>query len=149
MNTKVNHQEKIIALWTVFLLGTIFHTQLALIPLFHGLDVGHGHGEAAASLSEISYILWLMLAFFLLPMIAIVGTAFYHSYRYRSIHFGLTVFYSVMNFLHVLLDLFVAPIAWYQIVLMVFLFVVGILLNIVSFQWMRQSYHRLKLSQSS
>ena len=35
----INYREKIIALWTVFLLGTLFHTQLALIPLFHGIDV--------------------------------------------------------------------------------------------------------------
>ncbi|GAB4236536.1 MAG: hypothetical protein Kow0049_21710 [Stanieria sp.] len=149
MNTKVNYQEKIIALWTVFLLGTIFHTQLALMPLFHGLEVSHGHGAAAASINEISYILWLMLAFFLLPMIAIVGTAFYNSYRYRSIHFCLTVVYSVMNLLHVILDLFVDPIAWYQIVLMVVLFLVGIILNVVSYQWMQQGHHRIKLSQSS
>ncbi|BAU66715.1 hypothetical protein STA3757_41200 [Stanieria sp. NIES-3757] len=149
MNTKVNYQEKIIALWTVFLLGTIFHTQLALMPLFHGLDVSHGHGETAASINEISYILWLMLAFFVLPMIAIVGTAFYNSYRYRSIHFGLTVVYSVMNLLHVVLDLFVDPIAWYQIVLMVVLLLVGIILNVVSYQWMQQGHHRIKLSQSS
>jgi hypothetical protein len=29
------YPEKIAALWTTFLLGTLFHTQLGLMPLFH------------------------------------------------------------------------------------------------------------------
>ncbi len=36
---EITLQEKIIALWIVFLLGMLFHTQLALMPLFHGLKV--------------------------------------------------------------------------------------------------------------
>lgn len=62
---------------------------------------------------------------------------FFDAKRYRVIHFGLTVFYSIMNLLHVILDLFVQPILWYQITLMVFLFLLGLLLNIVAFQWMK------------
>jgi hypothetical protein len=42
---------KIIALWTVFLLGTLFHTQLALMPLFHGLSVLAPHGHVAIDMS--------------------------------------------------------------------------------------------------
>jgi len=34
-----NYQEKIVSLWSVFLLGLLFHTQLGLMPLFHGLNV--------------------------------------------------------------------------------------------------------------
>jgi hypothetical protein len=47
---------KIIALWTVFLLGTLFHTQLALMPLFHGLSLLAPHGPMATDMSEISSI---------------------------------------------------------------------------------------------
>ena len=63
MNTRnqLDYQVKIIALWTVFLLGTVFHTQLALMPLFHGLDVaivGHQHGtESSQAIAEIAPIL--------------------------------------------------------------------------------------------
>ena len=67
----INYPEKIIALWAVFLLGTLFHTQLALIPLFHGIDVAimsHHHQETA-TLAEITPILWGMLWFFILPML--------------------------------------------------------------------------------
>lgn len=148
----VNYRERIIALWTVFLLGTLFHTQLNLIPLFHGLPVVES--QPATTINDISGIMWLMLGFFVLPMIAIIATAFTDSKRYRIIHFGLTIFYSIMNLLHVVLDLFVQPLLWYQIALMVFLFFVGLLLNITAFKWMRlhnranKSQHNLESSRS-
>ena len=136
---QIDYQEKIVALWTVFLLGTLFHTQLALMPIFHGIDVaimGHHHQETA-SIAEITPILWGMLVFFILPMLAIATTVFFNFKRYRVFHFGLTVVYTVLNFLHVVMDLLVTPIAWYQIALMVLLFLIGILLNLVAYQWMR------------
>ncbi len=140
----INYREKIIALWTVFLLGILFHTQLALMPLFHGIDVaimGHHHQESA-TMADITLILWGMLAFFMLPILAIVATAFYEFKRYRVFHFGLTLVYTVLNLIHAIADLFVTPIAWYQIALMVLLFLIGILLNIVAYQWMRVGSHR-------
>jgi hypothetical protein len=145
----LNYQEKIIVLWIVFLLGTLFHTQLGLMPLFHGISVvgTHAH-EKATDLANIAYIFWLMLGFFVLPMLAIIVTAFYDSKRYRIVHFGLTIFYTVMNFLHIVFDLFVDPIAWYQIFLMVFVFLVGILLNIISFQWMQNRRYTRELAKT-
>jgi hypothetical protein len=141
-----NYREKIIALWTVFSLGTLFHTQLALMPLFHGIDVAmmsHHHQETA-TIAEITPILWGMLFFFTLPMLAIVGTTFYKSRRYRVFHFGLTLVYTVLNLLHLIADLLVEPIAWYQIALMLLLFLIGILLNLVSYQWMRINTRHFK-----
>ena len=134
----VNYQGKIIALWNTFLLGTIFHTDLGLMPLFHGQSVAHSHDT-----EEIAWIFWLMLAFFVLPMFAMIATAFTDSKPYRVIHFGLTVVYSVLNLLHVIFDLLVTPIIWYQITLMIILLIIGLLLNLVSFQWM-QHYLREK-----
>jgi hypothetical protein len=142
----INYREKIIALWTVFLLGTLFHTQLALMPLFHGIDVAimaHHHQESA-TIAEITPILWGMLLFFMLPMLAIVTTAFYKSKRYRAFHFGLTLIYSVLNLIHLFADLTVEPIAWYQIVLMLLLLVIGVLLNIVSYQWLKSDVRHFK-----
>lgn len=147
-NEPINYREKIIALWTVFLLGTLFHTQLALMPLFHGIDIaliGHHH-QQPATMAEISPILWGMLLFFILPMLAIVATAFYNSRRYRVWHFGLTVVYTVLNFFHAIADLLVTPIAWYQIALMLLLFFIGILLNIVSYQWLQTGSRRHKIA---
>ena len=140
-NLAVNSQVKIIALWAVFLFGTIFHTQLALMPLLYGENVAIPSYQGIGT--PVSH-LWLMLGFFVLPMIAIAATLFYTSRRYRAIHFGLTVVYTVMNFLHVVLDLMVKPIEWYQIALMVVVFIIGLLLNIVAFQWLRESFYGKK-----
>ena len=141
--TKPGFAIKIIALWSVFLFGTIFHTQLGLIPLFHGLDVLAAHGHVATDLSEITTILWLMLAFFMVPLVAIIGLCFYDSRRFRVGHFWLTVFYSAMNLAHLVVDLTIQPIAWYQIALMTFLFINGLILNIVAYQWARAiRWHR-------
>ena len=144
----LNYREQIIALWMVFLFGTVFHTQLALMPIFHGIDVaimGHHHQETA-SMAEIAPILWGMLLFFTLPMLAIVATAFYEFKSYRVFHFSLTLVYTVLNFLHAIADLLVIPIVWYQIVLMILLFLVGILLNIVAYQWMELGSRRKKVN---
>jgi len=133
----INYREKIIALWTVFLLGTLFHTQLALIPLFHGIDVAimsHHHQETA-TMAEIQSILWGMLLFFMLPMLAIVATAFYKSRNFRAFHFGLTVVYSALNLIHLVADLLVDSIFWYQIVLMLLLLFFVIILNVFFYQW--------------
>ncbi|UKP00235.1 hypothetical protein [Nostoc sp. UHCC 0870] len=139
-----NYQEKIIALWIVFLLGILFHTQLALMPLFHGLNIIES--QRATSINQISGIMWLMFGFFALPMLAIIATVFTDSRRYRVIHFGLTVFYSILNLIHLVLDLLLPQVIWYQITLMVLLFLIGLLLNLVAFQWMKaplRDHHRV------
>jgi hypothetical protein len=137
-------QEKIIILWAVFLLGTLFHTQLGLMPLFHGINIA-SNATATTKVAEIAGILWGMLAFFAIPMLAIVATAFTNAKRYRMFHFGLTVVYSVLNLLHVILDLMVKPIVWSQITLMVILFFIGLLLNLVAWQWMKESSRSKRL----
>ena len=138
---KTNYQNQIVALWTAFLLGLLFHTQLGLMPLFHGHDVAHLHET-----NEITWIFWLMLLFFVLPMLAIITTPFTQARKYRVTHFWLTMIYSVLNLLHIVMDLFVTPIAWYQITLMVVLLLIGLLLNLVSYQWMKHYRPEKRLS---
>ncbi len=131
-----NYPQKITALWTSFLLGTLFHTDLALMPLFHELEVEHSH--AGGSLDA---IFGLMLLFFVLPMIAIIATNFTHAKSYRTFHFGLTIVYSFLNLGHLIADIVVnAP--WYQILLMTVLLLIGLLLNLVSFQWIKRHHHK-------
>jgi archaellum biogenesis protein FlaJ (TadC family) len=134
MTITLSLQAQIIALWTVFLFGTVFHTQLALMPLLYGSDVAipRYHGKTPVS------HLWGMLGFFILPMVMILLTALNASPLYRTIHLGITGFYTVMNFLHVTLDLRVKPIEWYQIALVSVLFGVGLVLNLLAYQWMMQ-----------
>jgi hypothetical protein len=109
------YQEKIITLWAVFLLGTLFHTQLGLMPLFHNQSIAL---SSSREMDNLAWILWSMFGFFVVPMIAMIATLFDDSKRYRKLHFGVTIFYSAMNLLHIVADLLVKPIAWYQIALM-------------------------------
>jgi hypothetical protein len=124
---------QIITLWSTFLLGTLFHTQLGLMPLFHGQSVAIG----SQNTENLAPIFWSMLIFFALPMVAMIATSFYESKQYRAVHFYFTLVYTVLNFLHLVLDLRVTPIYWYQIALMVILFLIGLLLNFVSYRWLK------------
>ncbi len=128
-----NYPQKISALWTSFLLGTLFHTDLGLMPLFHEMKVEHSH--ATGSLNA---IFGFMLVFFVIPMLAIIAPTFTDAKSYRTFHFGLTIAYSVMNLAHLIADIVVlAP--WYQLVLMTLLLLIGLLLSLVSFQWLKSS----------
>jgi hypothetical protein len=135
-STALPYREQIITLWSMFLLGTLFHTQLALIPLFHGLNVTHSQ---ALNLAEIMPILWLMLSFFLVPIGLILGVLRTDSYRYRKLHFGVTLIYTILNFAHTLADLLVPPIVWPQVMLMLVLLGMGLQLNWVGFRWVQKS----------
>jgi hypothetical protein len=126
---------KIVTLWGVFLLGLLFHTQLALMPLFHGLPVNDG--VAARSIESISWILWSMLAFFVVPLLMMIGTVFINHHQFRKLHYGITLIYSGLNLAHLIADLQVTPIYWYQIFLMTMLLLIGLLLNLVAWQWLK------------
>jgi hypothetical protein len=135
---KSNYPNQIIALWTTFLLALLFHTELGLMPLFHGQSIAYSHDT-----QNITLILWLMLAFFVLPLFAIILPTFTNSQRYRRGHFWMTVLYSILNLTHLIADLSVTPIEWYQITLMTILLLIGMMLNLVSYRWMTH-YHREK-----
>jgi hypothetical protein len=135
---KFNYANQIIALWTAFLLALLFHTELGLMPLFHGQSIAYSHDT-----QHIAVILWLMLAFFVPPLFAIILPTFTDSKSYRAGHFWLTILYSVLNLAHLIADLSVTPIEWYQIALMTILLLIGIVLNLVSYRWMTR-YHREK-----
>ncbi len=143
-NSSLNFPGKIIALWITFLLGMLFHTQLALMPLFHGLDVAQSHTHEYL---DLSHIFWLMLGIFILPMLAIIATAFTESRGYRKLHFGLTLVFTVNNLMHFVMDIFVS-VPGYQLFLMAFLFFIGLLLNFVAYQWIREGSHPRQLSRA-
>ncbi len=127
------YAEKIMALWFAFLLGILFHTQLALMPLFHGVDVTESHTH---SYIDLDIIFWLMLIFFTVPMLAVFGAFFTPTLRFRQVHLGLTLLYTVLNLAHLISDIVVET-PPYQITLMVFLLMIGLVLNVVTYQWMK------------
>ncbi|QFZ92112.2 hypothetical protein [Synechococcus elongatus] len=133
---KPDRPLQIISLWSSFLLGTLFHTQLGLMPLFHGRSV---IVESQQSDQTLNGIFWGMLIFFVIPMLAIMLTAERSDRPYRRWHFGFTVLYSILNFSHLLADLAVRPIIANQIFLMGLLFAIGLKLNQVAWAWLREA----------
>lgn len=133
MANVLRYQLRLIALWAAFLLGLMFHTQLALMPLFHGISVASSHTHEQFPLSA---IFWLMLLFFVIPLFSIVLTPFFRHQRGLVLNFALTLVYSVLNLVHFAMDVLVdAP--SYQLTLMLILVGIGLGLNVVTFQWMK------------
>ena len=126
-----DYRLKIIALWTAFLLGMLFHTQLALMPLFHGLSVAHSHTHDYLPLNT---LFGLMLGLFGIAMAAIVTTALVNGQGYKTLHFGLILLYTVINGSHLIFDVWVG-VPSYQLCRMGYLLIMGLLLNVVAFQW--------------
>lgn len=134
-STQNNFPSTITALWTVFLLGTLFHTQLALMPLFHGMSVVESHTHDFMSVNA---VMWFMLFFFSLPLLAIVGCAFLSSQRFRQLHLIMTLIYTVLNLIHLTVDMLIS-VPYYQLVLMTLLLLIGLLLNVASYQWVKHN----------
>ncbi len=130
---------QIIAFWTSFLLGTLFHTLLGLMPLFHGRPVVI---EKALSDAQLGQVFWGMQIFFLLPMLAIVATSFHPGRAFRRGHYWVTILYSVMNLAHLIADLVVRQavqsLYWLQVFLMAVLFGLGLGLNRISWLWLQE-----------
>lgn len=80
-----------------------------------------------------------MLSFFLVPIGLILGVLRTDSYRYRKLHFGITLLYTILNFAHTLADLLVPPIVWPQVTLMFVLLGIGLQLNWLGFRWTQKS----------
>ncbi|MEI6381966.1 MAG: hypothetical protein WCO81_13990 [Cyanobacteriota bacterium ELA615] len=128
-----SYPQKITSMWISFLLGSLFHTELGLMPLFHNLKV-----EQSEVQGNLDAVFGFMLFFFTIPMLLIIFPSFIQNRNYRRWQFGLTIAYSLMNFGHLIADIIVrAP--WYQLILMLLLFLIGLTLNLVSFQWLKSS----------
>jgi hypothetical protein len=130
---------QIIALWSSFLLGTLFHTLVGLMPLFHGRQV---IVEEALTDTQLGQVFWGMQIFFLLPMLAIVAASFHPGRTFRRGHYWMTLLYSLMNLAHLIADIVVRQpvpsLYWLQVFLMAVLFGLGLGLNRVSWLWLHE-----------
>jgi hypothetical protein len=128
----VNHQGKIIVFGTIFLLISLLQTFLKFMPFFYEQSLTPSY-----ELTEILGATWLILAFLIWPMFVIIATALNDSKQYRVILFVITVFYSVINFFRLGFYWQGMQNGWYQVALLITLFVIGLMLNVVCFQWIR------------
>ena len=132
----MSNRAKIMTLWVIFLFGMTFHSLLAIIPIFWGESVAMSQEQIAKN--PIAPMMWVMLFFFLIPMIMVVKTLFIETKWYRITNFVLTLVFTLFNIFHIVEHLGESPLDGRQVVLLLFVLISGVFLNIVSFRWMKE-----------
>lgn len=132
-------------LWTAYLLAMLFHVELGLMPLFHGLSPAI---ESQVPKQNLPGLFWAMLVYFLVPLVCLVLIAYADGagrggphrvwQPWRGIHFGLSVIYSITNITHLIADIVVPDSRGDQVFLMVVLLGLGLLINWEGWLWWRR-----------
>jgi len=131
----------------------LFHVDLGLMPLFHGISP---QIESQIADSQLPGLFGAMLGYFLMPLGIVVGIAYACSdptnqhgaqklrqrrlrqHPWRLAHFGLSVIYSLSNLAHLVADIRVPDSRADQVVLMGVMVTVGLLINREAWLWWRQ-----------
>jgi hypothetical protein len=155
-----NHGLRLRHLWLAYLLAMLFHVELGLMPLFHGLSPAI---ESQVPPSQLKLVFWAMLLYFLIPLASLLlityadsavsqagdrGSAPDHPRqrragaegvwrRWRRFHFGLSLVYSVTNIAHLIADIVIPDARSDQVFLMVVLLAIGLLINREAWLWWR------------
>ena len=139
----IDHALRLRQLWLTYLLAMLFHVDLGLMPLFHGLSP---EIESHVDPARLPLVYWGMLIYFLIPLCAILLIAYAASnpaaagrWRWwRRGHFWISVVYTVTNVPHLIADIVVPDSRGDQVALMVLLLLLGLLINVEGWRWWRQ-----------
>lgn len=138
----VNHALRLLSLWIGWLLAMLFHVELGLMPLFHGLSP---EIEAHVDPARLPLLFGAMLLYFALPLVAMLLIAYAASKasgppaaRLRGLHFGFSVVYTLTNIPHLIADIRVPDARTDQIALMALLVLIGLLINLEAWQWWQE-----------
>ena len=136
----VDHALRLRSLWTAWLLATLFHVELGLMPLFHGHSA-----DIHSSLDDrwLPLLFDAMAVYFVIPLLALVLIAYDASgprprRRWRWLHLGLSLVYTLTNIPHLLADLLLPDARVDQVGLMLVLLLLGLLINREAWLWARQ-----------
>ena len=140
--TAVDHGLRLAALWTAWLLLMLFHVELGLMPLFHGLPV---EIESQVSTARVPLLFAAMLLYFLLPLAALLllvqarsaTRSWAGSKPVRAVQFWFSVVYSVSNGFHLIADIRIPDSRLDQVALMLVLTVIGLMINVEAWLWRR------------
>ena len=118
----------------------LFHVELGLMPLFHGVSVEIKSQVAASKLPR---IFLAMLVYFLIPVVAMLlalhavsePEGWSNTMPWRQAQFLLSVLYSLTNLAHLVADISIPDSRSDQVVLMLVLTLVGVLLNLETWLW--------------
>lgn len=139
----IDHALRLRQLWLTYLLAMLFHVDLGLMPLFHGLSP---EIESQVDPSRLVLVFWGMLIYFLIPLLAILLITWTASnpattgrWRWwRRVHFWLSVVYTITNVPHLIADILVPDSRTDQVALMGVLLGIGLLINVEGWRWWHQ-----------
>jgi hypothetical protein len=141
----IDYTLRLRSLWLTYLLAMLFHVDLGLMPLFHGISP---EIESQLDPARLPLLFWAMLIYFLLPLAAILLIAYaasesgasgrLHWRWWRRLHFWLSVVYTVTNLPHLVADILVPDSRGDQVALMLVLVLIGLLINREAWQWWRE-----------
>ena len=66
-HTQIDHALRLRSLWLCWFLAMLFHTELGLMPLFHGISPAI---ESHVPAQRLPLLYWGMLIYFLIPLAA-------------------------------------------------------------------------------
>ena len=130
---------RLLTLWIAWFLAMLFHTDLGLMPLFHGLSP---EIESHVDPAHLPAVFGAMLGYFLVPLAALVLIAYAETSpsgwrRWRWFHLGLGLLYSVTNIAHMVVDILIPDSRTDQVLLMGVMVLIGLLINLESWRWCR------------
>ena len=139
----VDHGLRLRSLWNAWLLAMLFHVELGLMPLFHGLSVKTG---SQINPAQLALLFGTMLIYFLIPLAALLLIAYASSapqgeqrWRpWRRLHLWLSIGYTATNIPHLAADMLVTDSRPDQVLLMLAMVTIGLLINLESWRWCRQ-----------
>ncbi len=131
---------RLAGLWAAWLLVMLFHVELGLMPLFHGLSV---EIKSQVASSRVPRLFLAMLFYFLLPvgalLVAVHGIAdpagWSASAPWRAAQFWFSVVYSLTNVVHLIADIRIPDSRTDQVLLMSVLTLIGLLINQQAWAW--------------
>jgi hypothetical protein len=136
----IAHALRLSGLWAAWLFVMLFHVELGLMPLFHGLSVEIKSQVAA---SRVPRLFLAMLFYFLLPVgalvVAIHAVADPNGWSagpaWRGAQFWFSLVYSFTNVIHLIADIRIPDSRTDQVILMGVLTLIGLLINQQAWVW--------------
>ncbi|MEB3234364.1 MAG: hypothetical protein VKM98_02955 [Cyanobacteriota bacterium] len=137
-----DHALRLAALWGAWLLLMLFHVELGLMPLFHGLRV---EIETRVHPERVPRLFWAMLVYFVLPLLAMLLAVYGASApagwsaspSWRAGQLWLSALYTLTNVVHLVADIRIPDSRGDQVALMAVLCVIGGLINVEAWLWWR------------
>lgn len=131
---------RLAGLWAAWLLVMLFHVELGLMPLFHGLSV---EIKSQVASSRVPRLFLAMLFYFLLPVGALLvavhaiadPAGWSASAPWRAAQFWFSVVYSLTNVVHLTADIRIPDSRTDQVLLMSVLTLIGLLINHQAWAW--------------